>query len=174
MCRFTVLYQVWRPDSIQSYIHWIHVTHCHLCPTRYSFSPESSEAFEVDAGNLQLKLTTHIWITNKANYAHFHPCQGDLKCIHYVLVLKLSVHYKWRCQTQPISVTGTVWLSLVYLQLSRYIFLVPLWFFSHAKSGQSRVKYPAHFPNILSFSKSTPSIVLNLEEDKIHTFGENI
>ena len=25
--------------------HWTHRTHCHLCPTRYSYSPESSEAF---------------------------------------------------------------------------------------------------------------------------------
>ena len=26
--------------------HWTYRTHCYLCPTRYSFSPESSEAFE--------------------------------------------------------------------------------------------------------------------------------
>ena len=29
--------------------HWTYRTHCHLCPTRYSFSPESSEAFEGEA-----------------------------------------------------------------------------------------------------------------------------
>ena len=26
--------------------HWIYRTHCRLCPTRYSFAPESSEARE--------------------------------------------------------------------------------------------------------------------------------
>ena len=26
--------------------HWTYSTHCHLCPTMYSFSPETSEAFQ--------------------------------------------------------------------------------------------------------------------------------
>ena len=28
--------------------HWTYRTHCHLCPSRYSFSPESSEAFDCE------------------------------------------------------------------------------------------------------------------------------
>ena len=32
-------------------------THCHLCPTRYSFSPESSEAFE---GEVSCPRTHHL------------------------------------------------------------------------------------------------------------------
>ena len=31
-------------------------THCHLCPTRYSFTPESSEAYE---GEVSCKRTQH-------------------------------------------------------------------------------------------------------------------
>ena len=35
----------------------IKLTHCHLCPTRYSFSPESSEAFE---GEVPCPRTQHL------------------------------------------------------------------------------------------------------------------
>ena len=37
--------------------HSTHRTHCHLCPTRYSFSPESSEAFE---GGVPCPRTEHL------------------------------------------------------------------------------------------------------------------
>ena len=37
--------------------HWTYRTHCHLCPTRYSFSPESSEAFE---GEVSYPRTHHL------------------------------------------------------------------------------------------------------------------
>ena len=37
--------------------HWTYRTHCHLCPTRYSFSPESSEAFE---GEVPCPRTQHL------------------------------------------------------------------------------------------------------------------
>ena len=36
---------------------WTYRTHCHLCPTRYSFSPESSEAFE---GEVPCPGTQHL------------------------------------------------------------------------------------------------------------------
>ena len=36
--------------------HWTYHTHCHLCRTRYSFSPESSEAFE---GSVPCPRTQH-------------------------------------------------------------------------------------------------------------------
>ena len=36
---------------------WTYRTHCHLCPTRYSFSPESSEAFE---GEVSCPRTHHL------------------------------------------------------------------------------------------------------------------
>ena len=36
--------------------HWTYRTHCYLCPTRYSFSPESSEAFE---GEVSCRRTQH-------------------------------------------------------------------------------------------------------------------
>ena len=59
--------------------HWHYRTHCHLCPTRYSFSPESSEAFEsempcprtqhlnnvptlkVEKYNISLKILHQAW-----------------------------------------------------------------------------------------------------------------
>ena len=37
--------------------HWTHRTHCHLCPTRYSYLPESSEAFE---GEVPWPRTQHL------------------------------------------------------------------------------------------------------------------
>ena len=37
--------------------HWTYRTHWHLCPTRYSFSPESSEAFE---GEVSSPRTHHL------------------------------------------------------------------------------------------------------------------
>ena len=37
--------------------HLAYRTHCHLCPTRYSFSPESSEAFE---GEVPCPRTHHL------------------------------------------------------------------------------------------------------------------
>ena len=37
--------------------HWTYRTHCHLCPTRYSFSPESSEAFE---GEVSCRRTHYL------------------------------------------------------------------------------------------------------------------
>ena len=37
--------------------HWTYRTHCHLCPTRYSFSPESGEAFE---GEVFCPRTQHL------------------------------------------------------------------------------------------------------------------
>ena len=37
--------------------HWTYRTHCHLCPTMYSFSPESSEAFE---GEVPCPRTQHL------------------------------------------------------------------------------------------------------------------
>ena len=37
--------------------HSTYRTHCHLCPTRYSFSPESSEAF---AGEVSCPRTHHL------------------------------------------------------------------------------------------------------------------
>ena len=54
MCHFN------SPASIQSCsrsAHQTHCTHCHLCPTRYSFSPESSEAFE---GEVSCPRTHHL------------------------------------------------------------------------------------------------------------------
>ena len=37
--------------------HWTYRTHCHLCPTRYSFLPESSESFE---GEVSCPRTHHL------------------------------------------------------------------------------------------------------------------
>ena len=75
---FIVWYQVWRPMTLHltplshswaisttrgAYspvavsAHWTYCTHCHLCPTRYSFSPESSEAFE---GEVPCPRTQHL------------------------------------------------------------------------------------------------------------------
>ena len=69
-CRFIVWYQIFHPtftflppghwtclfvchlNSTEIYspaaisAHWTYHAHCHLCHTRYSFSPESSAAFE--------------------------------------------------------------------------------------------------------------------------------
>ena len=43
-CAISTLRRVYSPAAISA--HWISRTHCHLCPTRYSFSSKSSEAFE--------------------------------------------------------------------------------------------------------------------------------
>ena len=41
---FSTPRRAYSPSAISA--HLTYRTHCHLCPTRYSFSPESSEAFE--------------------------------------------------------------------------------------------------------------------------------
>ena len=56
MCHFN------STESIQSCsrlgaLNLSYITHCHLCPTRYSFSPESSEAFE---GEVPCPRTQHL------------------------------------------------------------------------------------------------------------------
>ena len=43
-CAISTPGRAYSPAAISA--HWTYHTHCHLCPTRYSFSPESSEAFE--------------------------------------------------------------------------------------------------------------------------------
>ena len=43
-CAISTPRRAYSPAAVSA--HWIYRTHCHLCPTRYSFSPESSEAFE--------------------------------------------------------------------------------------------------------------------------------
>ena len=42
-CAFSSPRRAYSPAAISA--HWTYHTQCHLCPTRYSFSPDSSEAF---------------------------------------------------------------------------------------------------------------------------------
>ena len=44
-CAISAPRRVYSPAAISA--HWTHHTHCHLCPTRYSFSTESSEHLRV-------------------------------------------------------------------------------------------------------------------------------
>ena len=53
MCNFTPR-RAYSPAAILA--HRAYRTHCHLCPSRYSFSPESSEAFE---GEVRCTRTQH-------------------------------------------------------------------------------------------------------------------
>ena len=43
-CAISTLRGAYSPAAVSA--HWTYRTHCHLCPTRYSFSLDSSEAFE--------------------------------------------------------------------------------------------------------------------------------
>ena len=53
-CAITTPRRAYSPAAVSA--HWTYRTHCHLCPTRYLFSPESSEAFE---GEVPCPRTQH-------------------------------------------------------------------------------------------------------------------
>ena len=54
-CAISTPRGAYSPAAISA--HLTYRTHCHLCPTRYSFSPESSEAFE---GDVSCPRTHHL------------------------------------------------------------------------------------------------------------------
>ena len=54
-CAISTPRRAYSPAAVSA--HWTYRTHCHLCPTRYSFSPESSEAFE---GEVPCPRTQHL------------------------------------------------------------------------------------------------------------------
>ena len=56
--------------------HWTYRTHCHLCPTRYSFSPESSEAFE---GEVSCRRTHYL---NNVPRLRWEKHDISLKILH--------------------------------------------------------------------------------------------
>ena len=53
-CAISTPLRAYNPASISA--NWTYRTHCHLCPTGYSFSPESSEAFK---GEVSCPRTQH-------------------------------------------------------------------------------------------------------------------
>ena len=72
--------------------HWTYRAHCHLCPTMYSFSPESSEAFE---GEVPYPKTQHLNNVPRLRgekhdiYLTIAPCPSLLNA--YFVVLASSV-----------------------------------------------------------------------------------
>ena len=54
-CAISTPWRAYSPAAVSA--HWTYRTHCHLCPNRYSFSPESSEAFE---GEVPCPRTQHL------------------------------------------------------------------------------------------------------------------
>ena len=54
-CAISIPRGAYSPAAVSA--HWTYRTHCHLCPSRYSFSPESSEAFE---GEVSCPRTHHL------------------------------------------------------------------------------------------------------------------
>ena len=54
-CAISTPRRAYSPAAVLA--HLTYRTHCHLCPTRYSFSPESSEAFE---GEVPCPKTQHL------------------------------------------------------------------------------------------------------------------
>ena len=54
-CAISTPRRAYSPAAVLA--HWTYRTHCHLCPTRYSFSPESSEAFQ---GEVPSPRTKHL------------------------------------------------------------------------------------------------------------------
>ena len=54
-CAISTPRRAYSPAAVSA--HWTYCTHCHLCPTRYSFLPESSEAFE---GEVSCLRTQHL------------------------------------------------------------------------------------------------------------------
>ena len=58
----------YRPAAILA--HWTHrsqTSHCHLCPTRYSYTPESSEACECKMTGPEMWLTQilYVWLVRE-------------------------------------------------------------------------------------------------------------
>ena len=54
-CAISTTRRAYSPAAVS--VHWTYRTHCHPCPARYSFSPESSEAFESE---LPCQRTQHL------------------------------------------------------------------------------------------------------------------
>ena len=54
-CAISTLRRAYSPAVISA--HLTYRTHCHICPTRYSFTPKSSEAFESE---MHCPRTQHI------------------------------------------------------------------------------------------------------------------
>ena len=49
-CAISITRKAYSPAAISA--HWIYRTHCHLCPTSYSYIPESNKACEAKGHNI--------------------------------------------------------------------------------------------------------------------------
>ena len=57
-CAISTQRRAYSPAAISA--HWTYCTHCHLYPTWYSFSPESSEAFEGEVPCLKTQHRNNV------------------------------------------------------------------------------------------------------------------
>ena len=97
-CAISTPRRAYSPAALPA--HWTHRTHCHLCATRYSFSPESIEAIE---GEVPCPRTQHLNpLTAKLFDLNFHP---------------LEVVSRWRDPQLQVSENCsdlTIWRSTVF------------------------------------------------------------
>ena len=81
ICTFSTPQRVYSPAAIST--HWTYGTHCHLCPSRYSFIPERGETWYFSRN----PLTSSVWnrMGRQRPWHHISLTNTHLlyKCTHY-------------------------------------------------------------------------------------------